>query len=375
MLKSIFIYAPCIFAMVGIGVCLLRHRLRYLDWWLLTLLLLFLMYFFADTWSFMDTPPRRWSFIVDIVGKVTLMAIVPSAIFWYWSRFQDRNAGWYYYLIYLFPAIMLVALCTLYGTMGPKVAVSSSAYFYWRDTALPLAESVAHVNLRRLGVTVFNCMLLVEVILFVMHFIVELARLLKLKVRTIHEKYRIRVIIVMLSMVTVTLIRMVFGYNYLLQHNVLSALFYVAFAAVIFMVVFYDVCDAVLDEDLQLTEHVVRRLLNQAPSFDRNRFERLMIANRWCYKKGVSEDMVANELGITKTYLGYMLKTYYGKTFVAWVVDNRIAYAQELMLANPNVRQADIAAQCGFADVSVFSRTFSKEVKMTPREWLLIHKQ
>lgn len=375
MIKSMFLYSPCIFAMVAIGISLLRHRIRYIDWWLISLLMFVTMFFFVDAWCFTDNPTRKWSFLVDIVGKVSLMSIMPTAIFWYRSRFYKKQSRWFYYLVYILPAIMLVSLCTLYGTMGWNTAMNSSAYFYWRDPYSLMPETKAHLNLYRLGVTVFNYLTLVEVVCFMAHFGVELVRLMKTRPLSLHNRYRLNVTVSFLMMMVIVIIRMMFGFNYLIEYDEFNVLFLIAFSIIIVVVVYCDICASLLDEQRQLTEHAVVRLINQAPSRDKVRFENLMLTNRWCFKKGISDEAVANELGITREFLASMVEIYYGETFSSWVVNRRIEYAQQLMLDNPDTKQAEIAEKCGFADGSVFSRTFSKEVNMTPREWLLINKR
>ena len=53
-----------------------------------------------------------------------------------------------------------------------------------------------------------------------------------------------------------------------------------------------------------------------------------------------------------------------------WQMDHRVRSAQRLLTDNPNESLAEVAALCGFADQSHFSRAFLKVVGLTPTAWL-----
>lgn len=375
MIETIFLYAPCLMAMTAICVSLLRHRAKTIDWWMIGQLVLLVIYCFADAWSFLPDPNPRWSAVIDIMSKVSVLSMVPTIIFWYHKKSGDKEASRWYYLIYILPLVMLVALIVLYYIIGNSEVYNPATYFYWRDPSGLLKGSQAYMQLYWIGVTWFTYFVIAEMAAFVCHFSVELYRLLRSRPLSLHKKYMMQLVFVFFSIVAVVLIRIAFGYDYLRSHDVVSAMFFIAFSVMILAVMYIDISDSLVDENKHLTDHAVIRLLNQAPSIDKVRFERLMLTNRWCYKKGVTEEAVAKELGTTRSYLAYMLKTYYGQTFPNWVMEKRIRYAQELMLENPDARQAEIAEKCGFADGSVFSRSFSKVTNMTPRGWYLMNKK
>ena len=48
----------------------------------------------------------------------------------------------------------------------------------------------------------------------------------------------------------------------------------------------------------------------------------------------------------------------------------RIEEAKRLKTEQPELTMEDVAKQCGFASVRSFYRTFSREMDMTPTEWL-----
>jgi AraC family transcriptional regulator len=59
-----------------------------------------------------------------------------------------------------------------------------------------------------------------------------------------------------------------------------------------------------------------------------------------------------------------------GMSVRQWQTDCRIRSAQRLLTDNPNESLAEVAALCGFADQSHFSRAFLKVVGLTPTAWL-----
>jgi AraC family transcriptional regulator len=59
-----------------------------------------------------------------------------------------------------------------------------------------------------------------------------------------------------------------------------------------------------------------------------------------------------------------------GMSVRQWQTDCRVRSAQRLLADNPNESLAEVAALCGFADQSHFSRAFLKVVGLTPTAWL-----
>jgi AraC family transcriptional regulator len=59
-----------------------------------------------------------------------------------------------------------------------------------------------------------------------------------------------------------------------------------------------------------------------------------------------------------------------GMSVQQWQTDYRVRSAQRLLTDNPNESLTEVAALCGFADQSHFSRAFLKVVGLTPTAWL-----
>ena len=74
-------------------------------------------------------------------------------------------------------------------------------------------------------------------------------------------------------------------------------------------------------------------------------------------------------LPLNRTYLSQLINAEYGCTFYQFVTNYRIEEAKRLMKEKPDLKMQDIAEQSGFSSPVVFSRIFTRETGMTPREW------
>ena len=74
-------------------------------------------------------------------------------------------------------------------------------------------------------------------------------------------------------------------------------------------------------------------------------------------------------LPLNRTYLSQLINSEYGCNFYQFVTKYRINEAQRLMTEHPEMKMQDVSEQCGFSSPTVFTRTFSKETGMLPRNW------
>ena len=78
-------------------------------------------------------------------------------------------------------------------------------------------------------------------------------------------------------------------------------------------------------------------------------------------------------LPLNRTYLSQFIHTEYGCTFYQFVNRYRIEEAKRLKLEHPELKAQEISARCGFSSPTVFSRIFSEQEGVTPREWASNH--
>ncbi|SFT24337.1 response regulator [Paenibacillus sp. BC26] len=86
------------------------------------------------------------------------------------------------------------------------------------------------------------------------------------------------------------------------------------------------------------------------------------------YMNEISLSMLADRFHINTTYLSELFKKQFGSTFSEYLVQARIRKASEL-LADPNLRLADIAELVGFANASYLSSVFKKMYGVSPNEY------
>jgi AraC-like DNA-binding protein len=74
-------------------------------------------------------------------------------------------------------------------------------------------------------------------------------------------------------------------------------------------------------------------------------------------------------LPLNRTYLSQFIHNEYNCTFYQFVNRYRIEEAKRLKMEHPELKVQDVSARCGFSSPTVFSRTFTEMVGVSPREW------
>ena len=86
------------------------------------------------------------------------------------------------------------------------------------------------------------------------------------------------------------------------------------------------------------------------------------------YNKDISLDDVSREVDISPYYFSKIFKEETGENFIEYVTNIRMAKAKEL-LQDSGLSMKEICAQVGYSDPNYFSRTFKKNVGVTPTEY------
>ena len=74
-------------------------------------------------------------------------------------------------------------------------------------------------------------------------------------------------------------------------------------------------------------------------------------------------------LPMNRTYLSQFIHNEYGCTFYQFVNRYRIEEAKRMKLEQPDIKIGEASVRCGFSSPTVFTRTFTAIVGVTPREW------
>lgn len=93
--------------------------------------------------------------------------------------------------------------------------------------------------------------------------------------------------------------------------------------------------------------------------------------HRYLTRMKVSD--VAVELGVSVSEVTECISQQHGCTFAQLMATYRVRYAQQLLVAQPDMKLATIIAQSGFTSETTFFRSFKEVVGMSPKEWIESH--
>ncbi len=91
------------------------------------------------------------------------------------------------------------------------------------------------------------------------------------------------------------------------------------------------------------------------------------------YARPISQQTIADEIGISSGYLSTIFKLETGQGFSDYLNSLRISMATRMLSLGENDLHK-IAKDCGFQDYSYFFKVFKKKLKLTPKEYLKVSK-
>ncbi|MBO4376195.1 MAG: response regulator [Lachnospiraceae bacterium] len=86
------------------------------------------------------------------------------------------------------------------------------------------------------------------------------------------------------------------------------------------------------------------------------------------FSKDISLDDVSRSVNISPYYFSKLFKESTGENFIEYLTNIRIEKAKELLL-NSDMSMKELCSICGYPDPNYFSRTFKKNVGLTPTEY------
>ena len=86
------------------------------------------------------------------------------------------------------------------------------------------------------------------------------------------------------------------------------------------------------------------------------------------YSEDIALQDIASVLGYSDVYFCKLFKQNFGKNFITYLNEYRMAKAKEL-LANPLINIKDVGQKAGYRDANYFTRVFKRMVGMTPSEY------
>ncbi|WP_436317789.1 helix-turn-helix domain-containing protein [Vibrio agarivorans] len=83
----------------------------------------------------------------------------------------------------------------------------------------------------------------------------------------------------------------------------------------------------------------------------------------------LNETSLAAQLDYSTTYFSKLFHKSTGTSFRNYVIAKRISLAKQMLTEDKAIKVAAIAYQCGYKDVSYFSRIFKKKTGLTPASY------
>lgn len=109
-------------------------------------------------------------------------------------------------------------------------------------------------------------------------------------------------------------------------------------------------------------------LLNQSVTADSEYVRQAVASINQNYCKGISQQSVADEIGISSGYLSTIFKAETGVGFSEYLTNVRITRAKSMIDSGmSNFRE--VSTSCGFQDYSYFFKVFKKTLGLTPKEY------
>ena len=87
------------------------------------------------------------------------------------------------------------------------------------------------------------------------------------------------------------------------------------------------------------------------------------------YNKNLSVEGLANMLGIERSYLSRLFKTYKNKSTQNYIIDYRMQQAKR-MFEEEDMNVSQVCAAVGYTNIYCFSRIFKSRVGMPPKEYM-----
>ena len=92
------------------------------------------------------------------------------------------------------------------------------------------------------------------------------------------------------------------------------------------------------------------------------------VIERWQRDRDISLDEVSREVNISPYYFSKLFKDSTEQNFIEYLTNLRMDKAKELLLTTDSSMK-EICSMVGYADPNYFSRTFKKNIGVTPTEY------
>ncbi|MDC0609336.1 AraC family transcriptional regulator [Vibrio sp.] len=105
-----------------------------------------------------------------------------------------------------------------------------------------------------------------------------------------------------------------------------------------------------------------------ATTAKRSMRESIEYINKNIHEKIILSEM-AKKMHCSECYFSKQFHSYMGMSFQDYIINKRVALAKTLLVPSNKEKIASIAYQCGYHDISYFSRIFKKRTGLTPQQY------
>lgn len=99
-----------------------------------------------------------------------------------------------------------------------------------------------------------------------------------------------------------------------------------------------------------------------------NRLDKIMHFINTNYQRKITQEEIANKIGMTTAAFCRYFKEKTGKGFIFFINEMRIGYACKLLIEN-HLSISQVCFECGFNNISNFNRIFKRQTSYTPGEY------
>lgn len=358
-------YLPCVTCLMGALLILLRRFEKPATKELVLVLLVAFVYWAMDVNYINPLLNTSLFFPAVIIGTVSALSVFPCMIIWQHRQMSFRSLQWFEYVFMFLPTFFFMA-----SSVAMSLSVSGEtfdrmleiAYLDSRPVFDPGMDSLK--GYYQINYTAFMFAVGTEIVITAGFFVHDIAMLIRLERRTVYETHVLYAFVSVVVLLVLALLRVCVGNIWLKEHAFLSSLISLCIAGCVFT------CWYVLLLMGNKDERIAEEHASPAQVFSlKERFERLMVLDGWCYRANLKQEDITRELGVSYSYLRYMLNELYHLDYVSWVRQMRVRKAQDWMIKYPDMSMDEIAEQVGYSGAPALGKVFKEVTGYSPTAW------
>lgn len=399
MLYNLFLLLPCTVCLFGALWILLKIKSNTIAQNILALCFLLSSVFFFCTANYMAGIEDYAAYIwLDIADSFVTLLVIPTMYLYFRASTHEGHFTWKDYIWFVPALIVGIGTCVLYLAMDETEAMGYIRNILIERTPTAEYQGTIYRMHRLFSVTLYNLTALVQILGAGTCAVVNL--------RTYHRRLREfysdvddksmdtdnRMLFWFMLTIPLAVGIILPKRTFWEQHPAFASLYFVAWAAVYFGLLYYGSQKKYTVEnfasDLQQADNEAARNHYDLPDEKTGEekedettqsskyakyltaFGQLIEVEQLFLQSNLRADELAGKMHTNRTYLSRMLKEEFGCTFSDYTNRKRVEYSQQLMRENPTIKLAALAEKSGFTNINTYGRTFKQIAGVPPGEWL-----